>query len=286
MKLPWLPPGHLRILPGRGEVFYRHHVNPDSTGPTLLLLHGWTASADTQFFTAYEELAESYSYIAVDHRGHGRGMRAPFTLVDAADDAAMLVRELGLGPVVCVGYSMGGPISMLLASRHPDLVAGIVLEATALEWRGTLLERVTWRGLTVMGMWLRSRWYLHWLRTGLRRLGRVHEDLEQWFPWLEGEIRRNDVHGMIEAGRELAKYDARPFATSLGKPTGMLLTTKDRLVRPRKQHALAAALAARVVELPGDHLCSLVQPSLFSSATRRLVDDVVSRLPAPADAPG
>ncbi|MET0909711.1 MAG: alpha/beta fold hydrolase, partial [Ilumatobacteraceae bacterium] len=91
MKLPWLPPGHVRVLPGRGEIFYRHHVNPDRSRPTLLLLHGWTASADTQFFTAYEELAEAYSYIAVDHRGHGRGMRAVFTLPDAADDAAMLV---------------------------------------------------------------------------------------------------------------------------------------------------------------------------------------------------
>ncbi|MGD9701483.1 MAG: alpha/beta fold hydrolase [Acidimicrobiia bacterium] len=285
MKLPWLPPGRVLALADRGEIFYRHHVNPDSTRPTLLLLHGWTASADTQWFTAYRELAEAYSFIAVDHRGHGRGMRSPFTLVDAADDAALLVRALGVGPVVLVGYSMGGPISMLLTNRHPDLVAGVVLEATALEWRATRRERLTWRALAVMGVWLRSRWYLHGLRVGLRRLGRVHEDLEQWFPWLEGEIRRNDVHGVLEAGRELATYDARPFASSLGKPTAMLLTTQDRLVKPRKQRALATATGAVIVELHGDHLCSLVQPTEFSATTRRLVDDVVSRLPAPSGAP-
>ena len=90
MKLPWLPTGVVRALPGRGEIFYRHHVRQGTTDPTVLLLHGWTASADTQFFTAYEALAERYSFLAVDHRGHGRGMRAPFTLEDAADDAAML----------------------------------------------------------------------------------------------------------------------------------------------------------------------------------------------------
>ena len=113
-------------------------ATPIPRRPTLLLLHGWTASADLQFFTAYETLAEAYSFVAVDHRGHGRGIRnarEPFRLEDAADDAAALVEALGLGPVILVGYSMGGPISMLFWRRHPELVAGMVLEATALEWR-------------------------------------------------------------------------------------------------------------------------------------------------------
>jgi pimeloyl-ACP methyl ester carboxylesterase len=100
MKLPWVPPGRTAQLPGRGEIFYRHHERPDAPA-TLLLLHGWTASADLQFFTAYEELAEQYSFVAVDHRGHGRGIRAPFTLEDAADDAAALVRQLGVRSACC-----------------------------------------------------------------------------------------------------------------------------------------------------------------------------------------
>jgi len=286
MKLPWLPAGVVRALPGRGEIFYRHHVREGTTDPTLLLLHGWTASADTQFFTAYEVLAERYSFLAVDHRGHGRGMRAPFTLEDAADDAAMLVRELGIGPVVLVGYSMGGPIALLLADRHPDLVAGMVLEATALEWRETRRDRVRWKFLTLMGVGLRSRWYLYWLRFGLRRLGRVSSELDQWFPWLEGEIRRNDAHGMLEAGQALSRYDARGFAGSLGLPAEVLVTTKDHLVHPSKQRALATALGARVTGLRGDHLCPLVQPAEFAAATRRLVDAVVSRLPDRAGVAG
>ncbi len=53
LLMPWLPPGHTMVLEGRGEVFYRHHRHPDPAAPTVLLLHGWTASADLQFFTAY-----------------------------------------------------------------------------------------------------------------------------------------------------------------------------------------------------------------------------------------
>jgi pimeloyl-ACP methyl ester carboxylesterase len=124
------------------------------------------------------------------------------------------------------------------------------------------------------------------LRAGLKRLAGVHTELDQWSPWLEGEIRRNDVHGVLEAGRELALFDARPFAGSINRPAGVLLTANDHLVRPSKQRALAVALSAHVVEIRGDHLCPLVQPAEFAAATRQLVDEVVSRLPAPAGAQG
>ena len=123
--LPWLPAGRVIRIDGRGELFVRVHEHPDRTAPTVLLLHGWTASSDLQFFTAYEALAERYSFVGIDHRGHGRGLRSPtpFRLEDAADDAAAVIRELGVAPVVAVGYSMGGPISLHLARRHRELVA-------------------------------------------------------------------------------------------------------------------------------------------------------------------
>ena len=77
-------------IEGRGELFVRLHRHPDPAAPTVLLLHGWTASSDLQFFTAYEALAERCTFVGIDHRGHGRGLRSPdaFTLEDAADDAA------------------------------------------------------------------------------------------------------------------------------------------------------------------------------------------------------
>ena len=90
IRIPWLPEGRTVQVPGRGEAFARIHRHADPAAPTLLLLHGWTASGDLQFFTAYEALAERYSFVAVDHHGHGRGLRnsTPFSLEAAADDAA------------------------------------------------------------------------------------------------------------------------------------------------------------------------------------------------------
>jgi 3-oxoadipate enol-lactonase len=284
---PDVPPGYIRHLPGRGEIFYRRHRHADPSAPTLLLLHGWTASADLQFFTAYATLSDAFSFVAVDHRGHGRGIRnvfEPFRLEDAADDAAALLRALDVGPVIAIGYSMGGPIALHLARRHPDLVAGLVLEATALEWRDRRSERAKWRTLALLGVVLRAWWYPRSVRLGLRKLTRLQPSLEPWVPWIEGEVHRNEVRSVVQAGRALANYDARPWAASIDVPAGVLLTTKDRLVRPAKQAALARALRAEVVELPGDHLSPWVYPDDFARLTRQLADSVAGRAGASASA--
>ncbi len=277
MELPWLPPGRTMVLPGRGEMFYRHHQHEDPAAPTLLLLHGWTASADLQFFTAYETLAADYSFVAVDHRGHGRGLRGPadFELHDAADDAALLLEQLGITEVVTVGYSMGGPISLLFARRHPQLVRGMVVQATALEWRAKWWERAQWKGVGVLGALLRSRVYQRWIRHGIRRLLGPGHPMEPFVPWVASEVHRNDVGSIVQAGRSLGRYDASAWARYLGKPAGSLITTRDHLVWPRKQYALAAALQAHVVEIAADHLASWTSPDDFAKSTLLLVQHVV-----------
>src|SRR3954453_9074565 len=67
-------------------------------GPALLLLHGWMVSADLNWIRAYDALAGAgYRVLALDHRGHGRGLRTPepFRLADCAGDAAALCATRG-----------------------------------------------------------------------------------------------------------------------------------------------------------------------------------------------
>ncbi|MCU1364810.1 MAG: putative hydrolase, partial [Ilumatobacteraceae bacterium] len=238
------------------------------------------ASADLQFFTAYEALAADCSFVAIDHRGHGRGMRpaAKFQLEDAADDAAALVEQLGLGPVILVGYSMGGPLSLLISSRHPQLVAGIVVAATALEWNATLAERLRWKTVRMLSPILRSWAYPSWLRAGLRRMAHHHAGLEPHIEWMAGEISRNSAVHLVHAGQALSHYDAVRWAGELAKPSAMLITTRDHLVRPVKQRALAAALHAHVVELAGDHLAPWMNAEEFSASLSGLVRHVADRV--------
>jgi len=275
---PFLLPGRVVVVPGRGEFFVRHHQHADPKAPVVLLLHGWTASSDLNFFTAYEELSRHTSVIGIDHRGHGRGLRpdVDFTLEDCADDAAAVCVALGITSVVAVGYSMGGPIAMLLARRHPQLVAGLVLQATAMEWRATSRERARFHISRAFGPITRR--FIRPSTTRFvfaKRVTRRHP-LRRHLGWMLSEWRRNDPWHMAQAGRAISKFDARPFVGTLGIPVSVVLTTKDQLVAPRKQRALAEATRAHVVPLDGDHFVNVGKPDEFSAATLRAVRLVAS----------
>jgi len=270
---PQLPPGRVINLPGRGEVFARDSGGPPA-GPAVLLLHGWTASADLNFFPVYAELAESYRVIAMDLRGHGRGMRStePFSLEDCADDAAALLGELGAGRVIVVGYSMGGPVGLLLAQRHPGTVAALVMQATALEWRRTARERMVWHLLSVLELGLRLGTGAGFVERILREAIEEAPDLDVYRPWLAAEFRRGLARELADAGRALSRYDAQPWAGQLGLPAAMLITTSDRLVRPAKQRELAEVLQAHVIEVDADHNLPLVRADEYGRLTKLAVD--------------
>jgi pimeloyl-ACP methyl ester carboxylesterase len=244
----------------------------------VLLLHGWTASADLNFFPVYDCLAGTYRVIAPDARGHGRGMRSaePFCLEDCADDAAALLELVGADRVIAVGYSMGGPIGMLLARRHPGRVKALVMQATALEWRDAAYERMAWRLLSVMELGLRLGTTAGIVERLLRLTTEGQPEIEAVRPWLAAEFRRGLAPEIADAGRALSRYDARPWAAQLGLPAAMLITTRDRLVRPAKQRELAAALNAHVTEIDADHDLPLARSADYACLTRLAVDTVTA----------
>ena len=79
----------------------------------------------------------------------------------------------------------------------------------------------------------------------------------------------------MQAGQALSRFDARPWADALDVAAGSLITTADRLVKPRRQRELAAPLDAVVEEIEADHLAALVDAGEYVEATLRLLRRVV-----------
>lgn len=94
----------------------------------MLLLHGLAGHAEEWAQTASWLTARS-RVIAMDLRGHGRSGRVPQDVSRDAHvaDAAFVVEQLGLRPVVVVGQSLGGLTALSLAARRPDLTRALVL---------------------------------------------------------------------------------------------------------------------------------------------------------------
>lgn len=276
LEVPPLPAGETIAIPGRGELFVRRV--PGGEGIPILLLHGWLATADINWFLLYEALGGDHPVVALDHRGHGRGIRAParFSLEDCADDAAGLLRHLGIERAVVVGYSMGGPIAALLWRRHPELVAGLVLEATALQWREGLVERAFWRLMSVVALLLRWPAGRYLLARGMGSRGRVvPDDLRPYRAWMEGEFSRGDPTHLADAGRALGHFDARHFAHRIEVPTAVVVTTRDQLVHPERQRALARAMGARVFEFGSDHAAPVIDGQGFAQVTLEAIHSVL-----------
>jgi hypothetical protein len=86
---------------------------------------------------------------------------------------------------------------------------------------------------------------------GLRRVG-VRDSPES--AWALSEMMRHSARDIAEAGRELGRFDSRPWLRPLPVPSAVVLTTRDEAVAPAKQRKLADALQAPVFEAPISHL--------------------------------
>jgi pimeloyl-ACP methyl ester carboxylesterase len=106
-------------------------LGPSETTP-LLLIPGAFMATDSMgpWVSAF---AETRTVIVFDQQGHGRTADTSRTMSypQFADDAAALLRALGVERADVMGYSQGGGVALQLALRHPSSVKKLVsLSAT------------------------------------------------------------------------------------------------------------------------------------------------------------
>ncbi len=247
-------------MPGRGEFFIR---DSGGLGTPVLLLHGWMFPSDLNWFRAYGPLAGAgYRVLAIDHRGHGRGLRTheAFRLADCAEDAAAVLRTLECPPAIAVGYSMGGPIAQLMARDNPDVLQAIVCCATATDWSKPRMKML-WRLMGALRLGLNAFPIASW-RSALRAGGFPDSPTTTW---IAAELSRGSGRDLAEAGRELGRFDSRGWAGTLAVPSAAVVTASDRSVPPHKQRELAALLGGAVLEYPGDHDAVVTQGARFAA---------------------
>jgi carboxylesterase len=100
-----------------------------ASGIAYLILHGWSASAESMRFLAAGIAAEGHAVLVPTLPGHGSSSESMLAVgpVDwnlAARNAARSLRER-YSQIVVIGVSMGGALAIQLAGSSPELVDGI-----------------------------------------------------------------------------------------------------------------------------------------------------------------
>lgn len=120
---------HFATVKGR-RVFYREAGDP--AAPTIVLLHGFPTSSH-MYRDLIPALADKFHVIAPDYIGFGQS-DAPstheftYTFEALTDHVDGLLDQLGLSHYILYMQDYGGPIGFRLLTRHPERVAGLVVQ--------------------------------------------------------------------------------------------------------------------------------------------------------------
>jgi pimeloyl-ACP methyl ester carboxylesterase len=192
---------------------------------------------------------------------------AVLTMARIADDAAVLIERLRLGPVILAGCSMGGYAALAFALKHASLLRGLVLIDTragadsheARKGRGDLAARVMKEGAKAA--------------------------MDAFLPKVVGETtkacradviaRLKDVmlatspQGISDGLHGIAtRPDSTPFLREICVPT-LVICGEEDLITPRAEAEVLerGIKGAELVMIPkSGHLPSMEAPEAFNAA--------------------
>lgn len=97
------------------------------SGAPLVMVHG-NGETHAIFDKALPLLAEHFTCYLLDSRGHGQSQPVTeYHYADMAEDVFQFIQALGLEHVTYYGFSDGGIIGLLLASKHPKLLEKMII---------------------------------------------------------------------------------------------------------------------------------------------------------------
>ncbi len=239
----------------------------------FVLVHG-LRSSHSMWRPQLEALAGAgIPAVAVDLPGHGERMGATFTIDAAVDAVAEGVAEARVaggapGPVILVGLSLGGFVSMETVGRDPGLVDGLV--AMACTMRPNRLGLALYRNWSVALASLPDGGLAADSALTRMMLGR-----QAAVDILSGGNGIAQAAAAVEAVARLHPLDAVHRAAEAGLPIWFVNGALDQF-RLEERRFLEAAPGSRLTIVPrATHMSNLVAPGLVSGLLLAIAEHTV-----------
>jgi pimeloyl-ACP methyl ester carboxylesterase len=274
-----VPDGRWLDLPGRGRTWLTDMAGPDPDAPAVILLHAVGCTGLLTWFPVVERLAERYRVVLFDQRWHGRGIVSEhFSVRDCADDVAAVADALDLHAPLVAGYSMGSIVAQRCWRQHPERFGGLVLAATTDHFRTTGSERAFHQGMEVGMGALHALSRSRTISTATRMTAELLLDPSDVHEWALAQFRSTSPWAVAQAVASLGRHHSTPWLGTIDVPTAVVVTTKDRVLSPTRQRAIASRIpGATVHEAPCGHAGCVLQADAFVPAFLEAVDTTMGR---------
>ncbi|WP_165360865.1 alpha/beta fold hydrolase [Candidatus Chloroploca sp. Khr17] len=270
-----------RIQTSRGSLSYLHA----GSGPPLLLIHGWGASARLWAGTL-ADLGQQRSGYALDLPGFGQSPArpAPPTLKTLAEDVIAFADTVGLTTFELAGHSLGAAVAACVAGRYPERVSRLALVALGVRTFAPELTTLDWsRSPVDLSLGLARPFFEWWepvnrllmqsppLALTLSALLLHHEpaDPELWREYL-ADHAAVDARAYVTALTAVAAPQLREALQHIIAPTLFVAGREDRVVslaEVTSAHQLIAHSSLTVLDQCG-HLPMIERPAQLDQVLR------------------
>lgn len=239
-------------------------------GRPVLVLSPSLGTTMALFEPQIEALADRYSVLRYDPRGHGQSQAfaGAYSMDRLGRDAVALLDHLDIQRAHFVGVSLGGMVGQWLGYRAPERMLRLVLANTSAymgppeNW-ATRIAAVSEQGASAIADAVIERWFTPEFRA--MHPARVDR--------ARAMLVRTDPLGYAGCCAAIRDMDLRPTTELIGVPTLVIAGRQDPATPLDHARFLAGHVpGATLVELDAAHLANLEQPYAFNCALAEFLE--------------
>jgi 3-oxoadipate enol-lactonase len=249
-----------------GDITVHYLLEGPESAPVVMLSNSlgtslavWNAQAAA--------LRGKYRVLRYDTRGHGLTDAPPagntgYTMDQLADDAAQLIKVLGLKRVSLCGLSIGGMLGQKLAAKSPELLSSLILCDTAPYMNPQVWDEriaaIRKDGIEAVAEGTMQRWFTK----------RFHEQQPDALKGIRNMLVRTPVEGYIGCAYAIKNMDLRADDAKIVCPTLIIVGEEDPATTVSAAREMNGAIkGSKLVIIPqAAHIVPIEQPTVLSRA--------------------
>jgi len=249
------------------------HYEVYGRGRPVILLHGWLGSwALWQDTMSY--LGAYYRLYALDFWGFGESgkKRENYAVQDFVILVDQFMDRLGIDCAPLVGHSMGGTVSLSVATQYPARVNKVVVVGSPIVG-SSLALLLKFLGLRPVAVVLFNMMWA--FRLGMRAYS-PHICRDPRFPaMMDKDLSRTTIESFLLSIASLHRTDLRPTLPQVKIPTMGMYGGRDNIVSPQQWRPLQEGIPhARIEQFPkAGHFIMLDDSQPFLSKLKEFLDE-------------